>query len=207
MEQAMQQVTNTIVTFAIYGALFMIALIVLKFFFYRSLMGKALGTGGKRRWGKRSKRVGPEGIGTETQFIYKQYKDCEKRKQAESSWMRRQEPIVAQESRRENKERNYSEELMDRGDAYVARTHLMTATERDVFKVLEKAYGDKYHIFCQVRLVDLIQPNSKKCHSKSKEYMSLFWQVSQWHFDYVLCHREDFRVFCALELDDSTHLL
>ena len=102
-------------------------------------------------------------------------------------------------------DRNYSEELMDRGDAYVARTHLMSPSEREVFKVLEKAYGDRYYIFPQVRVVDLIQPNTKKYHSKSKEYSSLFRQISQWHFDYVLCHREDFRFFCALELDDPSH--
>lgn len=112
---------------------------------------------------------------------------------------------LAGERRRGKRDRNYSEELMDSGDAYIARTHLMTPTERDVFKVLEKAYGDKYYIFCQVRVVDIIQPNTRKYHAKSKEHMSLFRQLSQWHFDYVLCYKEDFKVFCALELDDRTH--
>lgn len=101
--------------------------------------------------------------------------------------------------------RNYSEELMDRGGAYVARTYLMSPSERDVYKVLEKAYGDRYYIMCQVRVVDLIQPNNRKYHRKSKEFRSLFRQISQWHFDYVLCHREDFKFFCALELDDPSH--
>lgn len=50
----------------------------------------------------------------------------------------------------------------------------MTPTERKVFKVIEKGYGEKYHVFCQVRVVDLIQPNAKKYRSKSEEYMSLF---------------------------------
>nr|WP_276316632.1 DUF2726 domain-containing protein [Halomonas flagellata] len=81
----------------------------------------------------------------------------------------------------------------------------MTPTERDVYKVLEKAYGGRYRIFCQVRVVDLIQPNSAKYHPKSREYMSLFRQLSQWHFDYVLCNHEDFKVYCTLELDDPSH--
>ncbi|WP_168016068.1 DUF2726 domain-containing protein [Halomonas salinarum] len=109
------------------------------------------------------------------------------------------------EAQKGPEDRNYSEELMDRGEAYVARSHLMSPTERDVYKVLEKAYGDRYYIMCQVRVVDLIQPNISKYHKSSKEFLSLFRQISQWHFDYVLCHREDFKFFCALELDDPSH--
>ncbi|GAB2782201.1 hypothetical protein GCM10027040_05340 [Halomonas shantousis] len=94
---------------------------------------------------------------------------------------------------------------MDLGDAYIGKTHLMSPTERDVYKVLERGYGDRYHIFCQVRVVDLIQPNTQKYHRRSKEFASLFRQLSQWHFDYVLCEKDDFRIFCALELDDPSH--
>ena len=180
MEQAMQELTNTAVTFAIYGVLFMAALTILKIIFYRSTIGKLLGSGNRRRRGRR-------------------------RRKAEDASQPPKEPVVNPEAKREKSDRNYSEELMDQGDAYIARTHLMTPTERDVFKVLEKAYGDKYHIFCQVRVVDIIQPNASKYYAKSREYMSLFRQLSQWHFDYVLCHREGFKVFCALELDDKTH--
>lgn len=205
MEQAVQELTNTFVKFAIYGGLFMAALMILKLIFYRSIIGKLLGLGGKRRRGKRRLKTDPEGIASAAQFVYKQYKDYERQKRAGDAWQQPKEPVVDLEAKRSNSDRNYSEELMDRGDAYIARTHLMTPTERDVFRVLEKAYGDKYHIFCQVRVVDIIQPNTWKYHAKSKEYMSLFRQLSQWHFDYVLCHREDFRVFCALELDDFTH--
>ncbi len=102
-------------------------------------------------------------------------------------------------------DRNYSEELMDQGGAYVARTHLMSPLERQVYKVLEEAYGDRYYIFCQVRVVDLIQPNMKKHHSQTREYKSLFRQLSQWHFDYVLCERDGFKIICAVELDDPSH--
>lgn len=180
MEQAMQELTNTALTFAIYGVLFMAALTILKIIFYRSTIGKLLGSGNRRRRDRR-------------------------RRKAEDASQPPKEPVVNPEAKREKSDRNYSEELMDQGDAYIARNHLMTPTERDVFKVLEKAYGDKYHIFCQVRVVDIIQPNTWKYHAKSREYMSLFRQLSQWHFDYVLCHREGFKVFCALELDDPSH--
>lgn len=102
-------------------------------------------------------------------------------------------------------DKSYSEQLIDQGDAYTAKTHLMTPTEREFYKVLEKVYGDDYYIFCQVRVVDVIQPNIGKYPKNSREYMSLFRQLSQWHFDYVVCAREDFKVICAVELDDESH--
>lgn len=82
---------------------------------------------------------------------------------------------------------------------------MMTPTEQKIYKVLENKYGEKYYIFAQVRVVDVLQPNVKKYFTWTKEYKALFWQVSQWHFDYVICHKDDFRIFCALELDDSSH--
>ncbi|MCK2183855.1 DUF2726 domain-containing protein [Halomonas getboli] len=204
MEQAMQELTNTVVTFTIYGVLFMAALTILKIIFYRSSIGKLLGSGNKRKRGRRRGKADPKAISSTAQFVYAQYKDHERKTKADA-WKSPQEPAADLAEKREKSDRNYSEELMGRGDAYIARTHLMTPTERDVFKVLQKAYGDKYHIFCQVRVVDIIQPNTSKYHAKSKEYMSLFRQLSQWHFDYVLCSRDDLKVFCALELDDKTH--
>ncbi|MCK0753468.1 DUF2726 domain-containing protein [Chromohalobacter japonicus] len=102
-------------------------------------------------------------------------------------------------------DKSYSEQLIDQGDAYTAKTHLMTPTEREFYKVLEKVYGDDCYVFCQVRVVDVIQPNVKKYTKNSREYMSLFRQLSQWHFDYVVCARNGFRVICAIELDDGSH--
>ncbi|WP_447043565.1 DUF2726 domain-containing protein [Vreelandella sp. H-I2] len=98
-----------------------------------------------------------------------------------------------------------SETLLRKGEAYIGNDFLMSPTERDVYKVLERAYGDKYYIFAQVRVVDVLSPNARKYHTWTKEYQALFRQVSQWHFDYLMCHKEDFRIYCALELDDSSH--
>lgn len=81
----------------------------------------------------------------------------------------------------------------------------MTPTEREFYKVLEKVYGDGYYIFCQVRVVDVIQSNVNKYPKDSREYMSLFRQILQWHFDYVVCAKENFKVVCAVELDDESH--
>ncbi|AJY52120.1 MULTISPECIES: DUF2726 domain-containing protein [unclassified Halomonas] len=105
----------------------------------------------------------------------------------------------------EKKDKNYSEKLIMDGGAYVAKAKMMSASEQGVYKILEKAYGDKYYIFCQVRVVDIVQPNITKYQTWTKEYKSLFWQISQWHFDYVMCDKSSFSIFCALELDDASH--
>ncbi|AXY43782.1 DUF2726 domain-containing protein [Halomonas sp. JS92-SW72] len=107
--------------------------------------------------------------------------------------------------KKNNKHKNYSELLMEKGQAYRKKEYFMTPVEREVYKLLERSYGDRYRIFSQVRVVDVVEPDSTKHHSKSREFMSLFRQLSQWHFDYVLCERDSFKVYCALELDDASH--
>ena len=102
-------------------------------------------------------------------------------------------------------ESSLTKQLIDKGDAYVSKDFLMSPTEQKVYKILERKYGEKYYIFAQVRVVDILQPNTKKYFTWTKEYRALFWQVSQWHFDYVMCHKDDFRIYCALELDDPSH--
>jgi len=115
---------------------------------------------------------------------------------------RRKEPKVKES---ENNETSFTEKLIKLGGAYRGNEFLMSPTERDVYKVLEKAYGDKYYIFAQVRVVDVIQPNINKYYTWTGEYKALFRQISQWHFDYVMCNKNDFSIFCALELDDPSH--
>ncbi|MFC0267552.1 DUF2726 domain-containing protein [Kushneria aurantia] len=104
-----------------------------------------------------------------------------------------------------NEGKNLSERLMDEGEAYRVRTYMMSPTERRVFEALERDYSQYFHIFCQVRVVDIVQPNMKKHYSWSKEYKALFRQLSQWHFDYVICTKKDFRIKYAIELDDPSH--
>lgn len=192
MEQLIQDLVSKVFLFAVIGILIGAGILIIKILFYRSLVGRVLGVGGKRRRGRGKKRIEPEGVMAAAEFVCNKY----------NNHMRKGEK---EESNKKGDDKNYSEELMSQGDAYRARTHLMTKTERDVYKILEKGYGERFRIFCQVRVVDLIQPNRSKYHPDSREYMSLFRQLSQWHFDYVLCHRDDFKIFCALELDDQSH--
>lgn len=112
---------------------------------------------------------------------------------------------IINEARKNKKENSLAKQLIEKGGAYVSKDFLMTPTEQKVYKVLEREYSEQYYIFAQVRVVDVLQPNVKKYSKWTKECQALFWQVSQWHFDYVMCHKDDFRIFCVLELDDPSH--
>ncbi|WP_110643512.1 DUF2726 domain-containing protein [Salinicola sp. CPA57] len=96
-------------------------------------------------------------------------------------------------------------ELIERGDAYVKKGRLLTEPEQVLFKVLQHKYGDTHRVFCQVRVVDVIQPNTALYKERSREWMALFRQVSQWHFDFVICDKESMEVVRVIELDDASH--
>ncbi|MGQ7245670.1 DUF2726 domain-containing protein [Salinicola sp. V024] len=96
-------------------------------------------------------------------------------------------------------------ELIELGDAYVKKGRLLTESEQILFKVLQHKYGDTHYVFCQVRVVDVIQPNTALYKERSREWMALFRQVSQWHFDFVICDNDSMGVVRVIELDDKTH--
>ncbi|OLO02650.1 DUF2726 domain-containing protein [Salinicola socius] len=96
-------------------------------------------------------------------------------------------------------------ELIERGDAYVKKGRLLTELEQMLFKVLQYKYGETHHVFCQVRVVDVIQPNTSLYKERSREWMALFRQVSQWHFDFVICEKDTMEVVRVIELDDNSH--
>lgn len=96
-------------------------------------------------------------------------------------------------------------ELIERGDAYVKKGRLLTEPEQMLFKVLQYKYGETHHVFCQVRVVDIIQPNTSLYKERSREWMALFRQVSQWHFDFVICDKESMEAVKIIELDDASH--
>lgn len=102
-------------------------------------------------------------------------------------------------------DRNLSEDLMDAGQAYTAKAQLMTPSEQLAYRVIENKYKDRFFIFSQVRVVDIIKPNKDAYPKSSREFNALFRQLSQWHFDFVLCYRDDFRICCVIELDDPSH--
>ncbi len=65
-----------------------------------------------------------------------------------------------------------------------------------------KPITDKYglHIIAKVRMWDLIEV--KKDVKKKTPFNN---KIKSKHFDFILTNPNDFRVLCAIELDDSSH--
>lgn len=101
-------------------------------------------------------------------------------------------------------EETYAVKLMKENEDCYLKKAFLTDRERAFHKELIKEIGDDYYIMAQVRVVDLINPN-KKYKKTSKEFKSLFRQISQWHCDFVIIQKETFEIVYAIELDDSTH--
>ena len=85
---------------------------------------------------------------------------------------------------------------------YIKRGPLFTPAERSFYGVLNQAMGDKTQIFGKVRVADVI--TTKKGLTASVRQTALN-KITNKHFDYLLCNKEDLSVLCAIELNDSSH--
>ena len=94
---------------------------------------------------------------------------------------------------------------MESGQAYISQATLLTPAEVTAYRHLMRLYGDTVAIFCKVRVADVITPDTRRHAKHSREFASLFRQISQWHLDFVLVDPGSFKILCALELDDSSH--
>lgn len=85
---------------------------------------------------------------------------------------------------------------------YAPKSTLFTPAENKFRAVLEAAVGDEYQVYGKVRLEDIIVV--KKGVSKRGGFF-LRNRIKSRHVDFVVCKRRDSFIFCAIELDDSTH--
>ena len=74
--------------------------------------------------------------------FFKKLRKNNKRKNNSS----RKEPKV-KKGKGDSKETSLTEKLVQAGGAYKGNVFFMTPNERNVYKMLEKTYGDKYYIF------------------------------------------------------------
>lgn len=77
---------------------------------------------------------------------------------------------------------------------------LMTDNEKEFYGRLVEALPD-HHIFSQVALGALLQPNVK---GNNRKYYSVRGTFAQKIADYVVCDK-DMKVLAVVELDDKTH--
>ncbi|ENP3037846.1 DUF2726 domain-containing protein [Salmonella enterica] len=113
--------------------------------------------------------------------------------------------IIAISSKKTKNKKITSKEIIESDNDAYERKPFLTQNERLFFKKIMDEINDNYHIVTQVRLADIIQPN-KKFNKKSKQYIALFRQISQWHVDYAIMNKQNFNIILVIELDDSSHL-
>ena len=83
---------------------------------------------------------------------------------------------------------------------YRRKASLFSRDERRFYDALRQAAGDRYLIFAQMRLIDLVEvPRGQDG--------SPFWyaKVRHKHVDFVLCDRETAGPVLAIELDGASH--
>lgn len=83
------------------------------------------------------------------------------------------------------------------------RKNLLTKNEWVFFKKLKEITDrNNLHILSKVRLIDLVDVNDNLPY---KEKMSYKARIIQKHIDFVLVNPDSFKVYIAIELDDSSH--
>lgn len=84
---------------------------------------------------------------------------------------------------------------------YKRKDFLMTPTERRCFDALVSVVRDRYYVFPQVHLDELVEPEKY-----SGRRIFSFRHINQKSVDFVLCDKE-MRPLLAIELNDWTHEL
>lgn len=85
---------------------------------------------------------------------------------------------------------------------YVKQETLLTDAERSFLGVLEQAIDDRFRIYAQVRLADLL---SVKAGTERGKRAAAQNRINGKHADFVLCNPKTLEIVCAVELDDSSH--
>ncbi len=93
-------------------------------------------------------------------------------------------------------------EATESNDLYSKRPTLFSPAERSFLGVLDQAVGDRYRIFGQVRMADVIEPRQGLDRSTRQKALN---RVVAKHFDFVLCSTDSLAVRGVIELDDKTH--
>lgn len=129
----------------------------------------------------------------------------------------KQQKRIYRPSPEDTMQQTRSETLLASGNAYARTRCLMTDHEQRCYRHLQarltaiaKELGvekDTLKIHSKVRVVDVVQPNSQRYMEGTRDHLGLFRQISQWHFDFIVCDDATQKILLAFELDDSSHQL
>lgn len=83
---------------------------------------------------------------------------------------------------------------------YQAKQYFMTKSENDFFHILNNVAGDRYYIFPQAHLSEILDEKIK-----GQNWKAALKHINQKSVDYVLCDKQTLKIAYAVELDDYTH--
>ncbi|WP_305845509.1 DUF2726 domain-containing protein [Photobacterium leiognathi] len=81
----------------------------------------------------------------------------------------------------------------------------MTDAELKFYKALQLCASDKHVIFTKVRIADVLSVAFPKTKESFGKWNGAFMKISQKHFDFVICDKQDMSFVCAVELNDKSH--
>jgi hypothetical protein len=83
---------------------------------------------------------------------------------------------------------------------YTKRRYLMTLAEHDCYKLLLRGLGDKYFIFAQVHLPQIVTEKMSR-----QNWTAARWHIDRKSVDFVIASRDTVSPLLAIELDDWSH--
>lgn len=86
--------------------------------------------------------------------------------------------------------------------SYQKKDSLLTEAEKQLFAILQQLVGERYLIFSQVSLLEILFPIVGL---SSRLRYSAHNRIQAKHIDFLLCEKETTRPLVAIELDDSSH--
>ena len=85
---------------------------------------------------------------------------------------------------------------------YLKKKYFLTITERKFFEILREALANKYYVFPQINLNNLISVKKGE-----KDRIKYFNKINRKSIDFVIVEKNYLSPLLAIELDDSSHNL
>ena len=92
-------------------------------------------------------------------------------------------------------------QLADKDDYFMKKRGYLRDDELDLFDHLQKIVGDKYHVFPQIHLSDLLYVKNG-----IRDHENLYQVLGQKSVDYVIFSKKDMVPLVAIELNGASHL-
>lgn len=83
---------------------------------------------------------------------------------------------------------------------YKRKDFLMSWAEHEFFDILVEAVGDKYYVFPQIHLTNILDNKVV-----GQNWKGAFRHIDEKSVDYVICDKAYIKPLLAIELDDKTH--